>query len=772
MNTMPEPPTFYEKYARTICLFCLLSAPIFFYGALAAQRSTTNNVSDWLPTQFEATQRLAWYVGRFGSDEILAISWPGCDLDDERLDKFADRLLQSHPATDGTEQILFRQVLTGRSVLRQLESEPLNLTEKTAMNRMSGWLVNTTDGKTCAIALVRPGADGRRDRHAAVAAAVATAEELGIPYKSLWMAGPTADAVAIDKAGGDTVLFLAMLAAVWSGLLGWLCLRHIRRSTIVFVTAILSWSIALTIVYVSGQNMDAVLLTMPALVFVLAVSGAIHFTHYYSEALCETSPNRAAALAVKNGWKPCLMASLTTACGLSSLALGSVTPVVRFGIFATFGVVAVFVCLMVLWPSLTQLASRADVAQSRRASTSHWWDSLHRISVDFSSYLLISFALASPFLIYGVWKLETSLQLSSLLSPSSHLIQSYAWFDEQIGPVVPVEIVVGFPSLEKMKDRDAALAMLRRAFVVDEIRARVDELPGSGGTMAATTFAPKLPSATGARQVTIRRLAANRMFRNREFYRDLRLVKDHDDRELWRISARVSTGSSEDYGQFLDELDSTVRRSLAESPLSEGSNFKICGAVPLIYMAQEQLLTDLIRSFLAAFILIAIVMAALLGSISGGLLSMIPNLFPALLVFGWMGLRKSAIDIGTMMTASVALGIAVDDTLHFLVWFRRGLDATGDRRKSIKYAFQHCASAMLQTTIICGLGTVPLMFSPFQPIARFAGVLSALLFAALLGDLLLLPAILASPLGKYVVPSPKARESKSTKDNVCVATYD
>ena len=104
-----------------------------------------------------------------------------------------------------------------------------------------------------------------------------------------------------------------------------------------------------------------------------------------------------------------------------------------------------------------------------------------------------------------------------------------------------------------------------------------------------------------------------------------------------------------------------------------------------------------------------------------------------------------------MMTASVALGIAVDGTLHFLNWFRRELDAGHSRQESVALSFRHCARAIAQTTFICGLGLLVYALSDFVPTRRFAFMMFALLVAACVGDLILLPALLVSPLGKLFV---------------------
>lgn len=128
---------------------------------------------------------------------------------------------------------------------------------------------------------------------------------------------------------------------------------------------------------------------------------------------------------------------------------------------------------------------------------------------------------------------------------------------------------------------------------------------------------------------------------------------------------------------------------------------------------------------------------------------MLPNLVPAVTVFGAMGWSGKLVDIGSMMTAGVALGIAVDDTIHFLTWFRRGLDEGLSRRQSIALAYERCAGAMIQTTIICGMGLLVFAFSQFVPTANFAWLMATMLCMALLGDLLFLPALLAGPAGRY-----------------------
>lgn len=104
------------------------------------------------------------------------------------------------------------------------------------------------------------------------------------------------------------------------------------------------------------------------------------------------------------------------------------------------------------------------------------------------------------------------------------------------------------------------------------------------------------------------------------------------------------------------------------------------------------------------------------------------------------------------MTASAALGIAVDDTLHFITWFRRGLGRGMARDQAVRFAYGRCGRAMFQTSMICGLGLLLFALSGFIPVRRFALMMFALLTLALAGDLVVLPALLVGPLGRVFRP--------------------
>jgi uncharacterized protein len=131
-------------------------------------------------------------------------------------------------------------------------------------------------------------------------------------------------------------------------------------------------------------------------------------------------------------------------------------------------------------------------------------------------------------------------------------------------------------------------------------------------------------------------------------------------------------------------------------------------------------------------------------------ITMLPNLLPVGVVFGLISWGGIPVDIGTMITASVALGIAIDGTLHLLTWFRDGLRRGMSREDAIALGLAHCGPAMWQTSAAIGLGLLMLITAELLLISRFGWLMAALIGAALLADIVFLPALLSGPLGTLI----------------------
>ncbi|MEX2335411.1 MAG: MMPL family transporter, partial [Pseudohongiella sp.] len=216
-----------------------------------------------------------------------------------------------------------------------------------------------------------------------------------------------------------------------------------------------------------------------------------------------------------------------------------------------------------------------------------------------------------------------------------------------------------------------------------------------------------------------------------------------DDFSRSHITINAYNAGSYQYQLFFEELgaeiDSVFTPLQAQFPDLEVT---VTGSVPLMMRAMDEIAQSQYSSFLLALGVISVIMIVTLGSVQAGLISIVPNLIPALLAFGLMGLLDIPLDTDTLLIAPVIIGIAVDDTIHFMTHYRVELVRTRDMQQALDSTVQDVGRAVLFTTMILGLGFAILGFSEYLGMAKI-GIFGALaIFVALLCDLLLLPALL------------------------------
>jgi hypothetical protein len=150
-----------------------------------------------------------------------------------------------------------------------------------------------------------------------------------------------------------------------------------------------------------------------------------------------------------------------------------------------------------------------------------------------------------------------------------------------------------------------------------------------------------------------------------------------------------------------------------------------------------------------AAVLILGMMIVLLRSAVAALAAFISSALPLVVTFGALGWAGIEIDLGVMMAASVALALAVDGAIHYLAWFRRARTAGLPRQHAAIDAYERSAEPILQSTIIAGFGMLVFAFSAFTPLQQFGYLMTAMLALALIGNLLVLPVVVAGPLGIF-----------------------
>ncbi len=756
----------------------------------------------------------------------------------------------------------------------------------------------------------------------------------------LRLGGPPVDNVAIDEEGTVTLVRLVGYSIIIGIVLSFLCFGSVKITVMVFIVGGSSAMLSMAMVWWTDGQVDAILMSMPSLVYVLGLSGAIHVINYYRDEVRARGQRGAPGRALRHALLPCTLASVTTAIGLVSLFTSNLAPISNFGLYSAIGVITTLGILFSYLPAALQIFppgiggrdtdSPAPEQVPKESWLSECWAAVGRWIT--RHHGLVATTCLAVLLVgsLGLMKIETSVQLLKLFDSQSRIIEDYAWLEDNFGKLVPMELVVRVPPSMQAETYDGdqptqqqPLNMLERMEAVSRVATVVRRTLGEPGrgivgqSISAETFLPQLPEPSNGWSMTRSKfnkdLTAGRDDLLTTDYLRLEAAGPYAGSELWRISLRVGALSDVDYGLFISTLRTAVEPvmrayetrdvlmeqlakddagesikisgkdqiivvgtkrppTLDEIELVSGEDQEIhsgniflgalaeilscerirkpgwidpatddpqwqpggekwnewiggradavvwlggdgvkeehfagtkrlidardlvnkkvqptltasgvpdaegsgslqvvyTGVIPVVYKAQRTLLTSLANSIGLAFVLIAGVMIMLLNpgrfpfgvlrpgnlgnGIAAGTVSMVPNVFPVLLVFGVMCHAGIKIDIGTMMTASVAMGVAVDDTIHFLSWFRTNLDRGLGRVEAVIETYRRVGPAMTQTTIVGGLGLFVFALSTFTPTQRFGTLMLVMLSAALIGDLVLLPALLAGPAGRWFKP--------------------
>lgn len=768
-------PSIYRRSGLMVLSVAVLALPLVLWGGYHAMKTSNNNVRQWLPADIPQTREYDWRCEHFPSDESIFVSWEGCTPEDSRLAQLAHDLLPPPWERPKDHPPYFQDVTTGPEVLEQLTGKPFHLTRDESIERLQGTLFSLDGETTCLVLKLTE--EGHEQREQAIEAVYHIAQaSIGLTPEELHVAGEPVTNAVVDRESREAVrkwVALAWLAALALAAIG---LRDFRLITMIFAVSLLCATSAVAIVQYTGGTMNLVLVVMPVLIGVLALSAGIHLVNYYRDAYSELEDASPAMHAVRMGWLPCALSAGTTAIGLGSLYVSEIIPVKHFGLYSAVGIILSVLIIFLVLPSALELwpANGARKKQQAGAHEPSAWDAFLLGVADWiiarRSVISVSCVLCMVFLGFGISLIETSVKPLKFFPRESKLIRDYVWLEDHFGALVPIEVIVCF-------GEECELSFLDRMELVDNIQREVETLENVGSSISAATFAPKLPGkdknakSGGLTSVLKGRDFLNRRLeRNRQHFVEQRFIAHDGNEELWRVSARVEGLTDIFYDKFLVGVEEKVNPLLAAAGNSRGNDgirAVYTGIDPLFFLAQRKLLEGLYESFLLAFVLIAAVMICLLRNVPAGLMTMIPNVFPAIVIFGgmgwlnWLGWFDTKVDIGSMMTASVALGIAVDDTLHFLTWFHRGLSSGLSRHEAIRSAYDRCARAMTQTTAIAGLGMLMMSLSSFMPVSRFGLLMCILLTAALVGDLIFLPAILAGPLGKVFEWKAKARAKQA-----------
>ena len=209
------------------------------------------------------------------------------------------------------------------------------------------------------------------------------------------------------------------------------------------------------------------------------------------------------------------------------------------------------------------------------------------------------------------------------------------------------------------------------------------------------------------------------------------------------FSVGAYNAGSYQYQAFFTEMAEEIEQTFAglEAELPE-LEVTVTGSMAMMMRMTDEVARSQYSSMLIALGIISIIMVVTLGSIQGGLMAMIPNMIPAVLSFGLMGLLGIPLDADTLLIAPIIIGIAVDDTIHFMTHYRVDLARTGSMSQALMSTVRDVGQAVMFTTMIIALSFALLSFSGHLGMAKMGFFGALAIFVALLCDLFLIPAMI------------------------------
>lgn len=754
-----------------VALVCTLAFLPFLIFQASQLKFGTAFVEAWLPGDDEAKTKYREFRDDFGDDQFLIVSWPDCKRHDPRLEAFSRRLEE---LADDEQQLGITSVSNSSRAFQDL-SKTLDyirdpgLRETEVAKRLSGVALGKDGSAFILIRLKQASVQ----QHAVLFSEIETIATDVLKGKSreLILAGEPFQIHVIDRSSRDAMQYFVAPSSVMALLIAWICLRELKLTALVFIFAGIGQLIGMATVSYFLDEMIAVLVVLPTLVFMLTLSAAVHLTNYFidlrgksrqeqriAKSDKSTSPLQFLGVrALRMGMTPCILATATTVFGFASLITSELAPVWQFGLLSALSLVLASGVMLVNFPataSKIQSLGRNDRASSKSESPIATGDEKPRLTIwlghltgHFASWISIMGIAGLVFALVGLTRLESSTEFEDMFRSDSPALRSLRWVREHVGPIHALEVLVQF------RGDDGPLEITDELSSLQQLSRGLQRVGQVASTTSAVTFLPEMPTGGGARTTVLRAVMRRKLTDRLPELESRGLLHTEESDRVWRITTRIEKLRGDNYDavrrQLLSNLELTANELKADRPGID-VNVELAGIRTVVERAHHALIRDLATSFAAAFVLITPVMMLIVRGFWSGLVLMIPNVLPVALVFGSMGWLGVRLDVASILTASVALGIAVDDTLHFVSWFFRSRRMGNDAETAVQHAIERCARPMLHTTLICTFAMAPFFLSDFLPTSKFALLMILILWGAILGDLIVLPALLQSPLGRWI----------------------
>ena len=524
------------------------------------------------------------------------------------------------------------------------------------------------------------------------------------------------------------------IAAVASLLVLIALLRSFKATAVVLICGCVTELLTLGALVALGRTMTIVTSALPLILWVLTLANCIHLVNHYQRHLAETSSIETAIRETLSALRfSCSLAAITTAFGFLSLVVADIGLIRELGAFMALGMLISLGVNLVLCPYLLnvmKVPAPDGAGQGTSRVPFNFGDWVHR-------YPRIVGALVGAVIIWGAYsatQLRTEADATKFLPKDGELIRSYDFVAENLTGLHTLEIMFDTPGGWLNPEYWAAIDDIAADLETSEVVARV---------YTPYEFLKKTNQWDHDFDTAYYALPETR----EEAEKLIALLSEEDDNQLphfvtedgqrIRMSVLINTMEAQHFATVVDRGREHIAR--LDPPLSA----TVTGMATRMQAMQLSLIMTQIKSFSLAFVLVFVSILIGLRSVRLTLLTVIPNVMPLLSVFATMAVLDIPLNAGTVMVASISLGIAVDDTVHFIVGYHRHRVRGQRKDEAIRSTLSKVGPSLIATTITACIGFFTLSQSAFPPISNFGLLAGIAIVVALLADIFLVPAIFA-----------------------------
>lgn len=537
----------------------------------------------------------------------------------------------------------------------------------------------------------------------------------------------------------EIVLYIS-ISSVFILMLLWGLFRNVRGVLIPISIVWLTILFTVAVIVLTGGYFEVLSSTIAPILLCVGIADSVHLLSKYQDSRLQgMTPGNALRDTIIILGSATLLTSITTAIGFGTLLTSNVIPMQRFGIYTAAGVIIAFLITILLLPTILPYFKEPKNGKGVHTKTHQYLGillkKLHLWVLPRHKVIVISTILVSIVFAIFAAKIKVNGKIFDDVGPNTTVMQDSNFFTEKLAPQFPLEFVIdtGEPNgayspdlIQKMSDFESVLTNIPEIERATSLATLLSEIHR---VMSPEDHA--VSSLPESRELIAQYLVLFELTGNDA----LEQLVDFD-YQILRIAVNIQDAGSYRVNQIRDEITPSIREIFSDF------NVTITGTSILVADLTENIVYSLASSIMLAFVFISLIMGWLFKNLRLILISILPNIIPLIVAAGTMGMLGIDLKPSTAVIFTIAFGIAVDDSIHYLARLRIEIGRCGSLTEAIAVTSEKTGRAIVLTSLILVVGFGTLATSAFTSTMLMGALTCLTVVTAIIADLVFLPALL------------------------------